>query len=100
MEGGTDAVQDQGDSNFEKEEYKQAVDQMIQYIREGDIYIANMTQRLEVESEKAPLDVFVALRKNNPSPLAAIWIVERIRSSVHHQNVFYRCGKKGTDQAY
>ena len=54
--------------NFEKEEYKQAVDQMIQYIREGDIYIANMTQRLEVESEKAPLDVFVALRKNNPSP--------------------------------
>lgn len=54
--------------NFEKEEYKQAVDQMIQYIREGDIYIANMTQRLEVESEKAPLDVFIALRKNNPSP--------------------------------
>lgn len=54
--------------NFEKEEYKQAVDQMIQYIREGDIYIANMTQRLEVESEKAPLDVFVTLRKNNPSP--------------------------------
>ena len=54
--------------NFEKEEYKQAVNQMIQYIREGDIYIANMTQRLEVESEKAPLDVFVALRKNNPSP--------------------------------
>ena len=54
--------------NFEKEEYKQAVDQMIQYIREGDIYIANMTQRLEVESEKAPLDVFAALRKNNPSP--------------------------------
>ena len=54
--------------NFEKEEYKQAVDRMIRYIIEGDIYIANMTQRLEVESEKAPLDVFVALRKNNPSP--------------------------------
>lgn len=54
--------------NFEKEEYKQAVDRMIQYIREGDIYIANMTQRLEVESEKAPLDVFAALRKHNPSP--------------------------------
>lgn len=26
--------------------------------------------------------------------LAAIWIVERIRSSVHHQNVFYRCRDK------
>lgn len=51
-----------------------------------------MTQRLEVESEKAPLDVFVALRKNNPSPFGGYWIVERIRSSVHHQNVFTDAG--------
>ena len=54
--------------NFEKEEYKQAVDRMIQYIIEGDIYIANMTQQLTIESEKQPLDVFYHLRKNNPSP--------------------------------
>lgn len=54
--------------NFEKEEYKQAVDQMIRYIIEGDIYIANMTQQLTIESEKQPLDVFYDLRKNNPSP--------------------------------
>lgn len=54
--------------NFEKEEYKQAVDRMIQYIIEGDIYIANMTQQLTIESEKQPLDVFYDLRKNNPSP--------------------------------
>ena len=54
--------------NFEKEEYKQAVDRMIRYIIEGDIYIANMTQQLIIESEKQPLDVFYDLRKNNPSP--------------------------------
>ena len=54
--------------NFEKEEYKQTVDRMIRYIIEGDIYIANMTQHLTVESEKAPLDVFYDLRRNNPSP--------------------------------
>ena len=54
--------------NFEKEEYKQAVDRMIQYIIEGDIYIANMTQQLTIQSEKQPLDVFYDLRKNNPSP--------------------------------
>lgn len=41
---------------------------MIQYIIEGDIYIANMTQQLTIESEKQPLDVFYDLRKNNPSP--------------------------------
>ena len=32
--------------NFKKEEYKQAVDEMIRYIIEGDIYITNMTQQL------------------------------------------------------
>ena len=31
--------------NFTKEDYKQAVQDMIDYIVEGDIYIANMTQR-------------------------------------------------------
>lgn len=55
-------------SNFEKEEYKQAVAEMIQYIIEGDIYIANMTQQLTIESKKKPLDVFYDLRKTNPSP--------------------------------
>lgn len=34
--------------NFEKEEYKQAVDRMIQYIIEGDIYIANKIGRAHV----------------------------------------------------
>lgn len=54
--------------NFEKEEYKQAVADMIQYIIEGDIYIANMTQQLTIESSKDPLDVFYDLRRDNPSP--------------------------------
>ena len=54
--------------NFTKEEYKQAVDHMIRYIIEGDIYIANMTQQLTVSSDKKPLDVFYDLRENNPSP--------------------------------
>lgn len=54
--------------NFEKEEYKAAVDRMIRYIIEGDIYIANMTQRLDVASDKDPLSVFYYLREHNPSP--------------------------------
>ena len=32
---------------------------MIRYIIEGDIYITNMTQQLEVKSNKKPLDVFM-----------------------------------------
>lgn len=54
--------------NFAKDEYKQAVDRMIRYIIEGDIYIVNMTQQLTVKSDKVPLDVFYDLRENNPSP--------------------------------
>ena len=54
--------------NFAKDEYKQAVDRMIRYIIEGDIYITNMTQQLAVKSDKVPLDVFYDLRENNPSP--------------------------------
>ena len=54
--------------NFEKEEYKAAVDRMIRYIIEGDIYIANMTQRLDVMSDRGPLAVFEHLRTHNPSP--------------------------------
>lgn len=40
----------------------------IDYIVEGDIYIANMTQHLTVESTRTPYDVFCSLRRDNPSP--------------------------------
>ncbi len=56
------------ESNFEKEAYKQAVREMIRYITEGDIYIANMTRHLKIKSPKKPWEVFEELRQNNPSP--------------------------------
>ena len=54
--------------NFEKKEYKNAIDGMIQYIIEGDVYIGNMTQQLKVYSEKSPYAMFKSLRRDNPSP--------------------------------
>ena len=54
--------------NFTRSDYMQAVDDMISYIIEGDIYIANMTQHLTIESRKPPCAVFRDLRKHNPSP--------------------------------
>lgn len=54
--------------NFTKEEYKKAIDKMIRYIVEGDIYIANMTQQLKVHSRKEPYEVYRYLRTYNPSP--------------------------------
>ena len=54
--------------NFEKEEYKKTVDRMIDYIVEGDIYIANMTQQLCAESKKDPYEMYRYLRTYNPAP--------------------------------
>lgn len=58
-------------ANFEKTEYLEAIEKMINYIIEGDIYITNMTQRLKVESDKKPLEIFEYLRKFNPAPFGA-----------------------------
>lgn len=55
-------------ANFTKEDYMNAVWQMIRYIIEGDIYIANMTQQLQIASSIRPYEMFEQLRKTNPSP--------------------------------
>lgn len=58
-------------ADFEQAEYEQAVRRMMDYMVAGDIYVANMTQQFEIHSTKSPVDVFLSLRKNNPSPFGA-----------------------------
>lgn len=55
-------------SDFTKEEYLKAIQDMIDYIVEGDIYIANMTRQLMAAGNRSPYEVFKRLRKANPSP--------------------------------
>ncbi len=61
--------------NFECDEYKKTIAKMIQYIVDGDIYIANMTQRLDIEntaeSAANPYSVYRYLRTHNPAPFSA-----------------------------
>ncbi|OLR59745.1 aminodeoxychorismate synthase, component I [Anaerostipes sp. 494a] len=59
--------------NFTKEDYKNAIQKMISYIVEGDIYIANMTQQLTIESKKDPYDVYRYLRTYNPAPFGSFF---------------------------
>ena len=59
------------DYNFKKEAYLNSIRKMINYIIEGDIYIANMTQQLFITSEVKPYELYTTLRKNNPSPFGA-----------------------------
>lgn len=66
--GGNSPLTDGVEANFTKEDYMAAVRSMIRYIIEGDIYIANMTQQLQITSAMHPYEMFRRLRKSNPSP--------------------------------
>lgn len=56
------------ETDFTKEDYMQAVQNMIDYIVEGDIYIVNMTQQLRIPAKVEPYRLFSRLRQTNPSP--------------------------------
>ncbi len=58
-------------SDFTSQDYKRAIEEMVEYIRAGDIYIANMTRQIQVKSKRDPLEVFQYLRAHNPAPFGA-----------------------------
>ncbi len=55
-------------SNFKKEEFKEAVRKAKRHIVDGDILQVVLSQRLKTELPTDPLAVYCALRKINPSP--------------------------------
>jgi anthranilate synthase component I len=55
-------------SNFTREEFEAAVEKCKEYIRAGDIFQVVLSQRLELETQARPLDIYRALRVVNPSP--------------------------------
>lgn len=57
-------------SNFSREEYLLAVERVIEYIRAGDIYQANLSQRLMSPALGTPLELYGRLRRRNPAPFA------------------------------
>lgn len=60
-------------STFEAQSYELAVEKVIEYIRAGDIFEANISQRFStfLPSELAPFDLYCKLRHYNPAPFAA-----------------------------
>lgn len=63
-------------SNFQEGEYIDTVEKVRQYIRNGDIYITNLTQRFSCETVRSPYEVYRDLRHINPAPFAAFINVE------------------------
>ena len=57
-------------SNFTKEEYINKIKNLKEYIRSGDVYIANMTQRFVCESNEDAIDIYGKLREINKAPFS------------------------------
>ncbi len=59
-----------GSSNFSRDEYLRAVERVIEYIRAGDIFQVNLSQRLLFPSREETLALYLRLRALNPAPFA------------------------------
>lgn len=59
-------------SNFTKPQYLAAIRKLRQYIENGDIYIANLTQQLSAHTAKDTYDIYRDLRHINPAPFASL----------------------------
>jgi len=58
-------------SSFAKPEYLSAVSQIIEHLRQGDIYQANLSQRFETGFSGDAYSLFLELFKKNPAPFFA-----------------------------
>jgi len=58
-------------SNFTKSDYLKKVLKTKEYIYEGDIYQANISQRFESDIPVDPMDIYYILREKNAAPFSA-----------------------------
>ena len=58
-------------STFSRAEYLRAVERTREYIWAGDIFQANLSQRLEAAVDEHPFALYTRLRHRNPAPFAA-----------------------------
>lgn len=66
-------------SNFNKESYIRAVERAIEYIRAGDIFEVNLSQRYSVDLPKNydKVALYLQLRRNSPAPFSAYMNFDR-----------------------
>lgn len=63
-------------SNFSKLNYIKAIEKIKEYIKNGDVYQVNMTQRFECKLNKTPFELYEKLRTINPAPFAAYFDIK------------------------
>jgi len=58
-------------STFTAQGYREAVGRAIEWIRAGDIYQVNLSQRFELLSNEEPQKLYLSLREASPAPFGA-----------------------------
>jgi len=58
-------------SNFSKAEYMRIVEEAKEYIRKGDIYQVNLSQRFEADLNMEPYELYLRLREASPAPFSS-----------------------------
>ena len=58
-------------SGFEKNNYINTVSKVRDYIKSGEIYITNLTQRFSCNTRKSAYEIYKDLRNINPAPFSA-----------------------------
>ena len=59
-------------SDFTRDEYTSSVSRVIEYIRAGDIFQANLSQRLMAPWTETATELYARIRTNNPAPFCGL----------------------------
>ena len=78
-----------------KEDYLQAITKVIDYIYEGDIYQANLTQRFSLVWDGDPWHLYQHLHSHNPAPFAAFLSYQDFQVLSSSPERFIRIAKNG-----
>ena len=63
-------------SNFSPDGYRQAVEQVVQYIHAGDVFQVNLAQRLLYPAHDDSVSLYLRLRERNPATFAGYFALD------------------------
>ena len=78
-------------SNFTKDSFENAVRKVQDYIRQGDIYQANLTQRFNGKTSLSSYELYRDLRRFSPAPFGALLNFENSKILSNSPERFIKC---------
>ncbi|WP_042275190.1 aminodeoxychorismate synthase component I [[Clostridium] dakarense] len=81
-------------SNFTKSEFEDAVRKVQNYIKQGDIYQANLTQRFSGKTNLSSFELYRDLRRISPAPFGAFLNFEQSNILSNSPERFIKCINK------